>query len=313
MAEGEGEKWRYRCKADVDIREKGMGRKMSLRLENVSYVYESGGERKQALENISLEIGKNEMIGLVGQTGSGKSTLLQLLNGLEAPTEGAVYLDGNNIGETGFPRRELCSKVGLVFQYPEHQLFGATVLEDVQFGPKNLGWKPLEIELSAYQALRDVGIGEELLDVSPLTLSGGQKRRVALAGVLAMKPEYLILDEPMAGLDPAGRREIFQLLLKLQGERGISILFVSHSMEDVAEYASRIIVMYGGRVVLDGAARNIFRYEKELEQIGLSVPQTTHFMHRLQRAGFPVGRECITPEEAVQCILEEKFGRDESL
>lgn len=297
----------------VDVREKGMVRKMSLRLENVNYIYESGGERKQALDNISLEIGKNEMIGLVGQTGSGKSTLLQLLNGLEKPTEGAVYLDGKKIGEKTFTRRELCSKVGLVFQYPEHQLFEATVLEDVEFGPRNLGWEPLEIEISAYQALRDVGIGEELLDVSPLALSGGQKRRVALAGVLAMKPEYLILDEPMAGLDPAGRREIFRLLSKLRRERGISILFVSHSMEDVAEYAARVIVMFQGRVVLDGAPRHIFRYEKELEQIGLSVPQTTHFMHRLQRAGFPAGRECITPEEAVQYILEEKIRRDESL
>lgn len=279
---------------------------MSIRLEHVDYLYESGGEKKQALQDVSLEIGQHEFIGLVGHTGSGKSTLLQLLNGLETPTGGAVYFDDRKLGEKNFSRKELCSKVGLVFQYPEYQLFGATVIEDVQFGPKNLGWEPLEVELSSYQALKDVGIGEELLDVSPLTLSGGQKRRVALAGVLAMKPEYLILDEPMAGLDPVGRREIFQLLRKLYQERKITILFVSHSMEDVAEYGERVIVMNQGKVVLDGAPRRIFYYQKELEKIGLSVPQTTSLMHRLQEAGFPVTEECITPEEAVQSILREK-------
>ncbi|MCI8337742.1 MAG: energy-coupling factor transporter ATPase [Lachnospiraceae bacterium] len=279
---------------------------MSLQLQNVSFYYESGGERKQALRNLSLEIGSNELIGLVGQTGSGKSTLLQLLNGLERPWEGRVLLDGRDVAAKDFSRKELCGRVGLVFQYPEHQLFGATVVEDVQFGPRNLGWEPLEVELSAFQALKDVGIGEDLLDVSPLALSGGQKRRVALAGVLAMKPEYLILDEPMAGLDPAGRREVFQMLLKLHRERNMSILFVSHSMEDVAEYAERVIVMHQGKVVLDGAARQIFRFEKELEQIGLRVPQTARFMHRLRDDGFPLKEECITPQEAVECILRQR-------
>lgn len=279
---------------------------MSLQLQNVSFYYESGGERKQALRNLSLEIGSNELIGLVGQTGSGKSTLLQLLNGLERPWEGRVLLDGRDVAAKDFSRKELCGRVGLVFQYPEHQLFGATVVEDVQFGPRNLGWEPLEVELSAFQALKDVGIGEDLLDVSPLALSGGQKRRVALAGVLAMKPEYLILDEPMAGLDPAGRREVFQMLLKLHRERNMSILFVSHSMEDVAEYAERVIVMHQGKVVLDGAARQIFRFEKELEQIGLRVPQTARFMHRLRDSGFPLKEECITPQEAVECILRQR-------
>lgn len=283
---------------------------MSIRLENVDYIYESGGVQRQALKDVSLEIRENEMAGLVGHTGSGKSTLLQLLNGLETPTRGAVYFEGKNITQKDFSRKELCSKAGLVFQYPEHQLFGATVIEDVQFGPANLGWEPLEVELSSYQALKDVGIGEELLDVSPLTLSGGQKRRVALAGVLAMKPKYLILDEPMAGLDPAGRREIFQLLCKLHRERKISILFVSHSMEDIAEYAERVIVMHQGKVVLDGKPRQIFHYEKELERIGLSVPKTTSFIHRLQEKGFLVHQECITPEEAVQSILREKGMRN---
>lgn len=278
---------------------------MSLQLENVSFCYEDGGERTQVLRNLSLEIGTNELIGLVGQTGSGKSTLLQLLNGLEKPSQGRVLLDGRNVAGQDFSRKELCSRVGLVFQYPEHQLFGATVVEDVQFGPRNLGWELLDVELSSFQALKDVGIGEELLDVSPLALSGGQKRRVALAGVLAMKPEYLILDEPMAGLDPAGRREIFQLLGKLHRERSMSIVFVSHSMEDVAEYANRVIVMHQGKILLDGAPRQIFRFEKELEQIGLRVPQTTRFMHRLREGGFPLKEECITPEEAVQCILKQ--------
>ncbi len=258
------------------------------------------------MRNLSLEIGSNELIGLVGQTGSGKSTLLQLLNGLERPWEGRVLLDGRDVAAKDFSRKELCGRVGLVFQYPEHQLFGATVVEDVQFGPRNLGWEPLEVELSAFQALKDVGIGEDLLDVSPLALSGGQKRRVALAGVLAMKPEYLILDEPMAGLDPAGRREVFQMLLKLHRERNMSIMFVSHSMEDVAEYAERVIVMHQGKVVLDGAARQIFRFEKELEQIGLRVPQAARFMHRLRDSGFPLKEECITPQEAVECILRQR-------
>lgn len=258
------------------------------------------------MRNVSLNIGSNELIGLVGETGSGKSTLLQLLNGLEKPSKGQVLLDGRDVAGKDFSRKELCSRVGLVFQYPEHQLFGATVVEDVQFGPRNLGWEPLEVELSAFQALRDVGIGEDLLDVSPLALSGGQKRRVALAGVLAMKPEYLILDEPMAGLDPAGRREIFQLLLKLHRERNMSIVFVSHSMEDVAEYAERVLVMHQGKIVLDGDARKIFQFETELEQIGLRIPQTARFMHRLRDAGFPVKEECITPQEAVKCILKQR-------
>lgn len=281
---------------------------MSLQLENVSFYYENGGEKTQVLRNVSLEIGRNELIGLVGQTGSGKSTLLQLLNGLERPSEGRVLLDGRDVAGKDISRKELCGRVGLVFQYPEHQLFGATVVEDVQFGPGNLGWEPLEVELSAFEALREVGIGEDLLDASPLALSGGQKRRVALAGVLAMKPEYLILDEPMAGLDPAGRREIFQLLLRLHRERNMSIVFVSHSMEDVAEYAKRVVVMHQGKIVLDGAARKIFRFERELEQIGLRIPQTARFMHRLRDAGFPLEEECITPDEAVRCIVKQRGG-----
>ena len=199
--------------------------------------------------------------------------------------------------------KELRGKVGLVFQYPEHQLFEATVIKDVQFGPKNIGQEPLQVELNSFQALKDVGIGEELLDASVLALSGGQKRRVAIAGVIAMQPEFLVLDEPMAGLDPAGRREIFSLLQKLHKERDMAIVLVSHSMEDVAEYADRVVVMNQGQIVLDGVPRKIFHYEKEWEKIGLGVPQVTHLMHQLGRQGAAVKEDCITVDEGVREIL----------
>ena len=201
--------------------------------------------------------------------------------------------------------KELRSKVGLVFQYPEHQLFEASVIRDVEFGPRNMGYSNLDVEMKAFQALKDVGIGDDLLDVSPLALSGGQKRRVAIAGVLAMEPEILVLDEPMAGLDPAGRKEIFELLLRLHKERQITIVFVSHSMEDVAQYADRVIVMNDGTIVLDGSPRKVFAYEEELRQIGLGVPQTTGLMHKLQLRGAKVAQEeCITVEESVDAICQ---------
>ena len=201
--------------------------------------------------------------------------------------------------------KELRSKVGLVFQYPEHQLFESSVIRDVEFGPRNMGYSNLDVEMKAFQALKDVGIGDDLLDVSPLALSGGQKRRVAIAGVLAMEPEILVLDEPMAGLDPAGRKEIFELLLRLHKERQITIVFVSHSMEDVAQYADRVIVMNDGTIVLDGSPRKVFAYEEELRQIGLGVPQTTGLMHKLQLRGAKVAQEeCITVEESVDAICQ---------
>lgn len=275
---------------------------MGILLNQVNYTYGKGSsDEKQALQDIHIEIGENEMIALVGHTGSGKSTLVQIMNGLERADSGNVFFHGKDIYDRDFSMKELRSKVGLVFQYPEHQLFEATVIEDVEFGPKNMGWSQLEVELNSFQALKDAGIGEDLLDVSPLALSGGQKRRVALAGVLAMKPEILILDEPMAGLDPAGRSEIFELLMRIHRERKITILFVSHSMEDVAAYADRVIVMHQGKIVLDGAPKKVFHYEKELESIGLSVPQTTHLMHQLEKRGIDCG-ECLTPQEAVAAI-----------
>lgn len=278
---------------------------MSIVLQNVSYTYGKGSsDMKQALQNINLEIHKGEFLAIVGHTGSGKSTLIQLLNGLERATEGKIYFKGRDIYDKDFSMKELRSKVGIVFQYPEHQLFEATVIKDVQFGPKNVGQDHLQMELNSFQALKDVGIGEELLDASVLALSGGQKRRVALAGVIAMQPEFLVLDEPMAGLDPVGRQEIFALIQKLHKERGMTIVFVSHSMEDVAEYADRVVVMNQGKIVLDGPPRKVFRYEKELEQIGLGVPQATHLIHQLADKGADVDRECLTVEESAAAILK---------
>ena len=278
---------------------------MSVILRNVSYTYGKGSsEEKLALRDINLEIRQNEFVAVVGHTGSGKSTLIQLLTGLEKAESGEIFFHGKNIYDKDFSMKMLRSKVGLVFQYPEHQLFESTVVKDVAFGPSNMGWEQLKVELSTFGALKDVGIGEELFDVSPLALSGGQKRRVAIAGVLAMEPEILVLDEPMAGLDPAGRKEIFELLKKLYRERKITVLLVSHSMEDVAEYAGRVIVMNQGQIVLDGEPRKVFRYEKELRKIGLGVPQATSLMHFLAEQGAAVQDDCLTVQESITAILK---------
>lgn len=277
---------------------------MSIVLQNVNYTYRSdGNSTTQALSDINLEIHKGEFLAIVGHTGSGKSTLIKLLNGLERATQGQIFFQGKDIYSKDFSMKELRSKVGMVFQYPENQLFEATVIKDVEFGPRNMGQDMLQMELNSFQALKDVGIGEELLDASVLALSGGQKRRVAIAGVLAMQPEFLVLDEPMAGLDPVGRQEIFALLQKLHKERGITIVFVSHSMEDVAEYADRVVVMNQGKIVLDGPPRKIFCYEKELEQIGLGVPQATRLVHRLAEQGAQIEKGCLTVEESAAAIL----------
>jgi len=277
---------------------------MSIVLQNVSYSYKGDSNyAPQALSDINLEIHEGEFLAIVGHTGSGKSTLIQLLNGLERATQGQVFFRGQDIYSKDFSMKELRSKVGMVFQYPENQLFEATVIKDVEFGPRNMGQDALQIELNSFQALKDVGIGEELLDASVLALSGGQKRRVAIAGVLAMQPEFLVLDEPMAGLDPVGRKEIFALLQKLHRERGITIVFASHSMEDVAEYADRVVVMNQGKIVLDGPPRRIFCYEKELEQIGLGVPLATRLVHRLAEQGAQIEQDCLTAEEGAAAIL----------
>lgn len=278
---------------------------MGMRLQHVNFIYGLGsGQEYPTLHDIDLEIHDGEFIGLVGHSGSGKSTLIQLLNGLEKASSGEILYNDKNIYDKDFSFKDLRAKVGLVFQYPEHQLFETSVIQDVEYGPTNLGLDQLEVELRSFRALKQVGIGEDLLDVSPLALSGGQKRRVAIAGVLAMEPEILILDEPMAGLDPVGRNEILQLLAQIHREKQITVILVSHSMDDVAQYADRILVMNNGKLVLDGPPRQVFRYEEELRQIGLDVPQPTALLHRLAKETTGLRSDGITVKESVDAILE---------
>ncbi len=246
---------------------------MSIKVKDVNYIYAEGTAYEiHALKDINLEIPDGQFVGLIGHTGSGKSTLVQHLNGLVKATSGRIYFNGRDIYGENFSMKDLRSQVGLVFQYPEHQLFEIDVLSDVCFGPKNLGCSQEEAEKKAREALRMVGMGEEYEKRSPFDLSGGQKRRVAIAGVLAMDPQVLILDEPTAGLDPKGRDEILDQIGLLQRERGITVVLVSHSMEDVARYVDRIIVMNHGEVRFDGTPREVFRHYRELEEIGLAGP-----------------------------------------
>ncbi len=276
---------------------------MAIILDKINYVYGAGtAYEKHALKDINLQIPDGQFIGLIGHTGSGKSTLIQHLNGLVKATSGTVYYNGRDIYDSDFNKKELRSKVGLVFQYPEHQLFETTVLQDVKFGPKNLGLEPLEIDLRSYEALKMVGIGEDLLEASPFELSGGQKRRVAIAGVLAMKPEVLILDEPTAGLDPMGRDEILDQIAKIQKEEKITVILVSHSMEDVAKYVDRIIVMNQGSIAFDDTPRKVFTHYTELEKMGLAAPQVTYVMNDLKKSGLTVDTTPTTVEEAVKEI-----------
>lgn len=276
---------------------------MSIILDKVNFVYsEETAYQIQALKDVNLEIKDGQFIGIIGHTGSGKSTLIQHLNGLMKATSGTIYFHGQDIYEEDFDLRELRNRVGLVFQYPEHQLFEIDVFSDVCFGPKNLGLDKKEVELRAYDALKKVGLPDELFYQSPFELSGGQKRRVAIAGVLAMKPEVLILDEPTAGLDPKGRDEILQQIKKLQTETGLTILLVSHSMEDVAEYVDRIIVMNKGSVMYDDTPREVFKHYKELEEVGLAAPQVTYIMHELKARGADVDVDATTIEEAAEEI-----------
>lgn len=277
---------------------------MSIELKNVSYLYSPGTAfEMRALENINLTIPENQFIGLIGHTGSGKSTLIQLFNGLLRPTAGTVCYNGKNIWDEGFSRKELRGQVGLVFQYPEYQLFEVDVLKDVCFGPKNQGLDPAAAEKRAREALEHVGVPEEIYDRSPFELSGGQKKRVAIAGVLAMDPRILILDEPTAGLDPGGRDEILEQIASLHEKRGITIVLVSHSMEDIARYVQRIVVLDGGRVAFDDTPRRVFSHYRELEKMGLAAPQITYVMHDLKDRGLPVDVEALTVEEAKNSIL----------
>lgn len=282
---------------------------MLIILDKVNYVYSEGsGFEKKALDDVSLTIDKGEFIGLIGHTGSGKSTLTQHLNGLLRATSGNIYYDGQDIYEKGFVMKNLRSKVGLVFQYPEHQLFESDVFTDVCFGPKNLGLDKKDVELRAFEALEMVGFPKELFYNSPFELSGGQKRRAAIAGVLAMKPEVLILDEPTAGLDPKGRDEILDQIKKLHEETGITVILVSHSMEDVAKYVGRLIVLDHGRVMYDDIPKKVFRNYRELEKIGLAAPQLTYIMNDLKKNGFDVDTDAITMEEAVATVKKALGG-----
>lgn len=277
---------------------------MSIILDHVNYIYEAGTAMEYAaLKDVSLTIPDGQFIGLIGHTGSGKSTLVQHLNGLLAPSSGNVYYNGADIHDSDYNRKELRSKVGLVFQYPEHQLFEIDVFSDVCFGPKNLGLDKKEIELRAYSALKQVGLEDEFFYQSPFDLSGGQKRRVAIAGVLAMKPEVLVLDEPTAGLDPKGRDEILDQIAKLREETGMTVILVSHSMEDVAKYVDRIIVMNKGQVMFDNEPKEVFRHYKELEEVGLAAPQVTYIMQALKKNGLDVDTDITTIDEAKTAIL----------
>ena len=284
---------------------------MSIILDKVNYVYSADTAYQiKALKNVNLKIEDGQFIGVIGHTGSGKSTLIQHLNGLIKATSGSIYFHGKDIYDEDFDLRELRNRVGLVFQYPEHQLFETTIFEDVCFGQKNQGLSKEEAGLRAFEALRSVGLPEELYYQSPFDLSGGQKRRVAIAGVLAMKPEVLILDEPTAGLDPAGRDEILDLVARMHRERGITVILVSHSMEDVAKYVQRIIVMNQGNVMYDGTPKEVFRHYRELEAVGLAAPQVTYLMNELKGYGLNVDTDATTIAEARASLLEALSGID---
>ncbi len=276
---------------------------MSLIFNHVSFMYDADTNLPSAaLQDINLTIEDGGFYGLIGHTGSGKSTLVQHMNGLLRPTHGEVIFDGEDISEKGYDLRKLRSKVGLVFQYPEHQLFEATVFDDVCFGPKNMGLTKAEAELRAFSALEAVGLSHDYFYSSPFDLSGGQKRRVAIAGVLAMKPQILVLDEPTAGLDPRGRDEILDQIKKLHDEEHISIVLVSHSMEDVANYVDKILVMNKGKLVYNDVPSEVFKHTHELEEMGLAAPQVTYITKALRESGLEVDTSATTIKEAADTI-----------
>lgn len=278
---------------------------MSIILDKINYCYSPDTAYQiQALKDINLTIDDGEFIGIIGHTGSGKSTLIQHLNGLLKATSGHIYVNGQDIYDEDYDMRDLRNHVGMVFQYPDHQLFETTNFEDVCFGPKNQGLDRQTVELRAYEALRSVKFPEDLYYQPPFDLSGGQKRRVAIAGVLAMKPQVLILDEPTAGLDPAGRDEILDLIANMHKELGITVILVSHSMEDVAKYVDRIIVMNQGSVMYDGVPKEVFHHYQELEAVGLAAPQVTYLMHELRSQGLEVDLDATTVEEAAESIVK---------
>lgn len=277
---------------------------MSITIKNLTHIYSEGMPfEKTALEDINIEIETGEFIGIIGHTGSGKSTLIQMFNGLLKPTRGDVFVNNQNIHDEKANKKEIRQKVGLVFQYPEYQLFEMTVKDDVAFGPKNLGLSEDEIKARVKYALDAVGLDESYYEKSPFELSGGQKRRVAIAGVLAMKPETLILDEPTAGLDPKGRNELFEQLQNMHRELGLTIVLISHSMEDVARYAEKLFVLYNGKIAYQGTPREVFAHGNQLEKIGLAMPQIRYVMEALKAKGMPVTEDVLTVEEAAQVLI----------
>lgn len=283
---------------------------MALVLKNISYKYKNQWQEEEsyALKDVSLTLEKGEYTAIIGHTGSGKSTLLQHLNGLLQPSSGEYFFHGENVWKDGFPLKKLRQKVALCFQYPEYQLFEENILKDIAFGPKNLGLSEEESNAKAREAMRLVGLSQEMETLSPFALSGGQKRRVALAGILAMEPEYLILDEPTAGLDGAGKESLFSLLKKLNEERNITILLVSHNMDDVSAHAKRVLVMNKGNLMMDGSAKEIFSRADELKRIGLEIPKALNFYQELVKEGWPdIGKKemPLTTEELAHVILKQ--------
>lgn len=283
-----------------------------LELKNLSYVYGTGTPfEKTAVNNLSLSIEKGEFIGIMGHTGSGKSTLVQMLNGLMKPTSGQVLLDGEDIWSNPKDIRKIRFKVGMVFQYPEYQLFEETVAKDIAFGPTNMGKSGAELEKAVNDAARFTGLKDELLEKSPFDLSGGEKRRAAIAGVIAMNPEVLVLDEPTAGLDPMGRDVLLSQIVQYHKERKNTVILVSHSMEDIARVADKIIVMNKSNLVMFDKTKEVFSKGRELEKIGLRVPQITKIMLELREKGFNVPEGILTVDEAMDCIssLLDKEGK----
>ena len=278
---------------------------MSIILDHVSHVYgEDTAMAVKALNDVNLVLPDGQFIGLIGHTGSGKSTLVQHLNGLMKATSGSVYFNGEDIDGEGFDKKMLRSKVGLVFQYPEYQIFEETVFKDIAFGPKNMGLSEAEIKRRVYETAENIGLSQELMERSPFELSGGQKRRVAIAGVMAMEPKVLILDEPTAGLDPKGRDKILNRIKSYHEKTGNTVLIVSHSMEDIAKFADKILVMNKSELFCYDTAVNVFRRSKEIEQMGLDVPQITKVFNGLKERGIDLGKEVFTVNYAKDLILK---------
>lgn len=279
---------------------------MSLIFDHVSYRYDTGKKDEPlVLDDISFQVEDGDFLGIIGHTGSGKSTLAKHMNGLLLPVSGNIYYNGQDIGDKDYDRVSLRRKVGLVFQYPEHQLFENKVIDDVKFGPGNMGLPKVEVDLRAFEALKLVGIGEDLLDASPFMLSGGQKRRVAIAGVLAMHPEVLVMDEPTAGLDPVGKSELYELITKLHDERKLTVILISHSMEEMGQYAKKLLVLNKGKIFAKGTPEQVFRLENKLLDAGIKIPEVTYILNRLRERGWEFEDSAVTVREAAQLIYRE--------